>query len=402
MNQALKAAATGARQKTILDYLDERRVRDGLAAVAGKYLGPERMLKLCVNAVKRTPRLLECDAQSVLGAMMASTALGLEPNTPQQQAFLIPYKRNVKRGSEWSAVTECQFQIGARGYVTLAYRSPYIAALAAEAIHEGDVFEHGLGSHTFLKYAKTLRERGPLVGAFSHVRLREQLGESACVLPLDELLKIRARSETYRALQASAAAGSDKRAQDKLAETPWVMWEDDMAAKSAIKKHAKQLPIASGDSLLAAANLEGDGAQVDWKALTDPEAVRAVVGDGMEPPALEHDTQTAETTAEIFGSRELAERAAQEPVEPRAPDLIAAAGKKAAAQVQPRQPGGPSAAHSAPAIAPRTLALFVQALDNCREHDDALLVLDEARSTLGEPEHAELTRRFEQRFGAGS
>lgn len=292
---ALKAVATGQverRPKTIFDYLDDNRVKTGIAAVAGKFLTADRMLKLCINAVKKTPDLQKCDPQTVLGAMMASAALGLEPNTIQQQAFLIPYARNTKVNGQWTKVYDCQFQVGARGFVTLAYRSPRIKSLRAEAIHEGDLFEHMMGSENFLKFSKALKGRGELIGAFCHVHLLDGF-ESACVLPLDELHKIRSKSETYQALVRNVEkASSDKDAayaEKRLAETPWVMWEDDMAAKSAIKKHAKQLPIASGDTLVAAAEIDNRGETgLDLKSMSDPDMVRAIMNDGAEPPALEN------------------------------------------------------------------------------------------------------------------
>mgnify|MGYP000090093164 CR=1 FL=1 len=139
----LRAAATGQAPqppKTIFSYLDDPRVKAGIAAVAGKYLTPERMLRLCVMAVKKTPKLAQCDPQTVLGAMMTSAALGLEPNTVQQQAFLIPYNTRRKVGNEWVDHLECQFQIGYRGFLTLMHRSPLIGSCQAEAIHEADRF----------------------------------------------------------------------------------------------------------------------------------------------------------------------------------------------------------------------------------------------------------------------
>jgi recombination protein RecT len=396
-SQALKAVATGqvARTpRTIFDYLDDKRVRDGLTAVAGKFLTADRMLKLCINAVKKTPLLMKCDPQTVLGAMMTSAALGLEPNTIQQQAFLIPYKKRVKVGNEWIDAYECQFQVGARGFVTLAYRSPYIKSLAAEAIHDGDVFEHELGSETFLRYAKTLRSRGPLIGAFSHVVLKEG-GESACVLPLDEILKIRERSETFRALRRAidtAESAKDKaRAEEKFAETPWVMWEDDMATKSAIKKHAKLLPIASSDALLAAADIDNRGeagGSIDLKALADPDAVRAVVGDGMEAPALEH--QEAETP--------------EFPAEQREAEAVGAAAAPAQQQASAPPPArrassAPAAKQQAGEAKPRDLAHYTQKMENAVDASMGELVLDDAREDLGAEDLGKLNALYEKRFG---
>ncbi len=308
----LKAAATGTEvavpQKSIFTYLDHPKVQAGMQAVASKYLQPERMLRLCVNAAKKTPHLIECDPQTVLGAMMTSAALGLEPNTIQQQAFLIPYKKRVKRGNQWVDEYDCQFQIGARGFITLFYRAPQILSVDGDSIHDGDIFEHMKGSESFLRYSKALHNRGALLGAFSHVRLKDG-GESACVLPAEEIYKIRARSETFKALQKRVQDEQDPKerdkAQRKLDETPWVMWEDDMAMKSATKKHSKVLPIAASDAaLMAAAEIDnrGDTGAFDLRAMQDPSVVRAVTQEGMEPPAPEREEDEQETSGEAFGA----------------------------------------------------------------------------------------------------
>lgn len=302
LRAATGAAPGGAPRRTILDYLADQRVASGITAVAGKLLDPSRLLRLVTNSVRRTPRLMQCEPQSVLGAIMTSAALGLEPNTVQQQAFLIPYKKRALIDGKWTDVYECEFQVGARGFVTLAYRSERVKLVQFEAIHQGDEFAHQLGTQSFLRYAKALASRGALVGSFSYVQLTGG-AETACVLPLDEIHKIRSRSESYRFLQADIAqATTDKdraAAERKLAETPWVMWEDDMAAKSAIKKHAKQLPIAAGEGLTMAADLDDKAAEgvLNLRAMSDPDLVRAVVaGEEGAPAAI------APPTEEAFGA----------------------------------------------------------------------------------------------------
>lgn len=392
---ALKAVATDAtkRPPTILDFLDNPKVQKGLAAVAGKFLTPDRMLRLCVNAVKKTPLLMQCDPQTVLGAMMASAALGLEPNTVQQQAFLIPYKKRVKRGSDWIDTYECQFQVGARGFITLAYRSPHIKFITAEAIHDGDKFEHELGSSTFLKYAKTLRERGPLLGSFSYVRF-DSGAESACVLPLDELMKIRARSETYRALLRNVERAENERdrakAQEKLAETPWVMWEDDMASKSAIKKHAKQLPIASSDALAAAAELDNKSevGEIDLRAMTDPDVARGVVDDdGVQVPQLEHvEPERFEGGGEAFGAttrQSEAVKAGAQQADQQRPAAAPAKGKGKAAPATPAQ---------------RTYAQLADAITKAKDSEAAALELDTARE-LPADQYDDLVALFNRTWG---
>lgn len=274
------------KERSIFELLEDPRVAKGMGAVATQFLTPDRFLRLAVNAIKKTPLLAQCDPKTVLGSFMTSAALGLEPNTVMQQAFLIPYKKRANIDGEWVDVYECNFQIGYRGFVTLAHRSPYVDSLEAEAIHKGDHFKHMKGSKSFLEYEKALMERGDLIGAFCFSKLASG-AEAATVLPLDELMKIRSRSETYNALVRNvenAKAGKDReKAEQKLADTPWVLWEDDMCAKSAIKKHCKQLPLSPDDAMSTAAKLDGDdGNVIDMATMADPDVVRAVMADGGE------------------------------------------------------------------------------------------------------------------------
>lgn len=305
----LKTGAVAQEKPTnIMQLLGNEKNKKQLASLAGKFMTPDRILALCVNAVRKTPRLAECDPQSVLGAMMAAAGLGLEPNTPTQQAFLIPYKKRVKQGDRWVDAYECQFQIGYRGFITLAYRSPNVLSIQAEAIHQNDVFEHMQGSKEFLTFKKTMVDRGPMIGAFCLIKLRDG-AEVAVTLPLEELHKIRAKSETYNALvKAVGTAENEKdriKAEGKLNDTPWVMWEDSMAAKSAIKQLvSKRLSLNSNDPIQIANNL--DERAIDLSAMTDPVVSGQVFGDGIDPPlalSAQETDQIDFSTGEI-GARE--------------------------------------------------------------------------------------------------
>ena len=394
----LRAAATGEKPtetRTIVQLLNDPRVGKGLAAVAGKFMTADRMLRLCINAVKKTPRLLECDPQTVLGAMMTSAALGLEPNTVQQQAFLIPYKRRAKVRGEWVDIYDCQFQVGARGYVTLAYRSPYIASLDASAIHDGDHWKHMRGTGAFLEYAIELRNRGPLIGAFSYVRLKEG-GESAVVLPLDELMKIRDKSETWRAVNLAVSRAENvkdrEKAERNLAETPWRMWEDDMAKKSAIKKHAKDLPIAAGDQFAAAANIDeqAESGVMDLGAMVDPDRAREAAEDADAVPMLENQpADTLEISGEAFG----ATSRQSEPVRAPSPAPAAKPAAKRAAPVQ-KSAAEPSAARAASAA---VVAEYLDQIDKL-DRDGSSQALDLARTDLNESQYDQVLQAFRARF----
>ncbi len=291
---ALKSDAqpVAKKPKTIFDLLMDDKAKKAIQAVAGKYMTADRFLRLAINCIKKTPRLMECDPQSVLGSFMASAALALEPNTVLQQAYLIPYGKRSKnpQTGKWEVSSyECQFQIGYRGFIALAHRSPYIKTIDAEAIHKGDHFKHRKGSENFLEYEKALEDRGHLIGAFAHSHLTDG-GEAATVLTLDDIHRIRGRSETYQALLKGVDKASNdweiKKTEEKLADTPWVWAEDDMSAKTAIKKHSKFLPLQPGDGMAAAVAIDADrddGKTIDMADLANPDVMRAVMEDGEAP-----------------------------------------------------------------------------------------------------------------------
>ena len=64
----------------------------------------ERFARMVLTALSSTPQLCECTPQSFMGAMMQAAQLGVEPNTPLGQAYLIPYRNHGR--------LECQFQLG--------------------------------------------------------------------------------------------------------------------------------------------------------------------------------------------------------------------------------------------------------------------------------------------------
>lgn len=284
-------------KRGILDLLESDRVRKGLAAVAGKHMNPERMTRLIINAINRTPDLLKCDPRTVLGATMTTTALALEPNTPQQLAWLLPYKTRRKVGdNEWEDYYECQFQIGAQGWKELMYRSPGITRVNAGAIYEHDRFVFKDAADIVFEYEPNylVDDPGRIVAGYAYAKLETERGVDLIptVVPWKEIEKIRSRSETYRALLRGIdnARNQEQRqkAERKLAETPWVMWEDQMVEKSCTKRLRKKVPITPQIAAAAAIDDGADVGQIDFSQMTDPDLVRAVASGEAEAPLIEH------------------------------------------------------------------------------------------------------------------
>lgn len=291
----------------LLDLLESDRVRKGLAAVAGKHMNPERLTKLVISAINRTPMLLRCDPKTVLGAVMTTTALGLEPNTPQQHAWLLPYKTRRKVGdNEWEDYCECQFQIGAQGWLVLMYRNPVIKRINAGAIYERDHFVYKDAAEIVFEYTPALFEedRGRIVGAYAYAKVILDSGVEdliPTVMPWGQIVKVRDRSETYRALArkvADARSLLEKgKAEAKLAETPWVLWEDQMVEKTMIKRLRKRIPITPQIAAAAAVDDGADTGSIDFAQMADPDFTRAVMDGEEGPPVLEHQDEDALDTS---------------------------------------------------------------------------------------------------------
>ena len=115
-------------------------------------LTPERFTRMALSALNTTPKLRECTQMSFLAALMNAAQLGLEPNTPLGQAYLIPYNNK--------GVMECQFQIGYKGLIDLGYRNPNMQIISAQEVYEKDEFIYELGLNPKLIHKPALHDRG--------------------------------------------------------------------------------------------------------------------------------------------------------------------------------------------------------------------------------------------------
>lgn len=124
---------------------------------------PERFTRMALSALNTTPKLAECTQLTFLAALMNAAQLGLEPNTPLGQAYLIPYNN---KGS-----MECQFQIGYKGLIDLSYRNPQMQVIQAQAVYENDEFDYELGLNPRLVHRPTLLKRGEVKAFYGYFKL---------------------------------------------------------------------------------------------------------------------------------------------------------------------------------------------------------------------------------------
>ena len=182
-------------------------------------LTPERFTRIVLTALSSNRQLQECTPPSFLGAMMQAAQLGLEPNTPLGQAYLIPYRNHGQ--------LECQFQIGYKGLLALFYRSGG-KDLQAHEVHENDTFEYELGLEPKLRHVPALTNSGPVILYYAVYHTKDG-GSGFAVMSMDD---IKAHMHQF-----SKAAGKGF--------SPWSTNFDEMAKKTVIKKVLKYAPMAT-------------------------------------------------------------------------------------------------------------------------------------------------------------
>lgn len=178
----------------------------------------ERFSRMILTAMSTNPQLTECTPNSFLGAMMQAAQLGVEPNTPLGQAYLIPYRNHGQ--------LECQFQIGYHGMIDLAYRSGEIISISAHEVCENDDFEYELGLNEKLRHKPAIKDRGAVILYYAVFRTKAG-GSGFAVMSVED---IKNHSKKY-----SKAAGSSY--------SPWSTNFDAMAKKTVIKQALKYAPI---------------------------------------------------------------------------------------------------------------------------------------------------------------
>lgn len=195
-----------------------KRMRAQIEKALPSVITPERFTRIALTAYSRNEKLQECTAESFLGSMMQAAQLGVEPNTPLGQAYLIPYRN---RG-----VMEVQFQLGYRGMIDLAYRSGEVQNIQAHEVYENDTFEYELGLEPKLRHVPALKDRGDVILYYAVFKLTNG-GVGFEVMSKEDVEAFaKKKSKTY-------------------GTGPWQSDFDAMAKKTLIKRLLKFAPLKS-------------------------------------------------------------------------------------------------------------------------------------------------------------
>ena len=104
---------------------------------------PERLARIAITELRRTPDLALCSPVSIMGAVMQCAQYGLEPG-PAGLSWIIPRRNHGK----W----EANFQLGYKGLAQLLWNSGKVAWINAQVVYKADVFDYSLGTPPHVKY----------------------------------------------------------------------------------------------------------------------------------------------------------------------------------------------------------------------------------------------------------
>ena len=210
---------------SVATLLQSDKVQNAIARALPRHITAERMIRVAMTALQKTPALAECDQRSLINAIIQASELGLEPNTPLGHAYLIPfYNKNTGR-------KEAQLMPGYRGLIALARRSGQVQGIYAELVYEHDYFEitYGLDKNLIHRPDLNREDRGELIGVYAVAKFKDGYTDFE-YMNAAEVEKIRKRSQ----------------APDKI----WVTDRGEMWRKTPIRRLAKRLPLSIEDATL--------------------------------------------------------------------------------------------------------------------------------------------------------
>lgn len=251
----------------------EPQIKNALPTV----MTPERFTRIVLTALSSNPKLGQCTPNSFLGAMMQAAQLGVEPNTPLGQAYLIPYRNK--------GTLECQFQLGYKGLIDLAYRSGAVQSIQAHEVHENDEFEYSYGLDGTIRHKPALKDRGPVIAYYGVWKTKDG-GYGYEVMSVDDVISV---LDQY-----------SKAADSKF--SPWATNFDAMAKKTVLKRALKYAPLKtefaralSQDNTIKTTIAPDMANEPDETNYTDIEA--EPVPDNIDPKTGEvHDTNLNQET----------------------------------------------------------------------------------------------------------
>lgn len=259
-----RMSSTPLRQVKKLDELwSNAQFLERIEAALPEHMKASRMLRVFALAATTNPGLMTASLPSFVGACLTTTQLGLEPNTPLGQAYLIPFrvnKYNPQTKQREHIRTDVNFIAGYKGLMDLSYRTGKVVTMHSDLVWPDDLnpdsqgnprFSYEYGSNAHLVHRPLFVPRDPNSDnprepqpafAYCHVKLTD--GQAFLVWPWQEVLRTRSMSQGYRTAMAHFTEQKErgKNPGPTYTEAPWVKHRNAMGRKTMVRNISNMLP----------------------------------------------------------------------------------------------------------------------------------------------------------------
>lgn len=184
----------------------------------------QRELSFAVQAINSSRFLQQCDAMSIMAAVVNCANIGLTLNPAAKEAYLIP--RNGRAVFDASYV----------GLIKLIVQANLVRSIVANVVYEVDKFEINAADNIspvkhmpFLKPGRTDTDR---VGYYAVATLVDGSRQPEW-MDMQQIHAVRDCSDSYKAFKKGSL---------KEQHCPWVLHADEMGRKTVVKRIYKYLP----------------------------------------------------------------------------------------------------------------------------------------------------------------
>ena len=261
-----KAVAKTEKQGTLGDWMNGNKAAF-MEALPKNTLNVDRFIQSAIMAITnpKNPLLRTCTKDSLFRSLKESASYGLEVSGLLGQAYLIPYNESIQVApGKWEKQMTCHMQLGYKGLIELARRSNTIKTIAAEPIHENDIFDIELGMNRHLSHKIDItKERGDVIGYYCLVELMNG-GVQFTVSSKKDI-------EQHRDKFSKAYKKEDK-------SNVWNSNFDAMALKTQVIKTLKLCPI-SVEALDAVSKAEMEDLKIEDSDYSVSDEVKSNVAD---------------------------------------------------------------------------------------------------------------------------
>ncbi|WP_428411986.1 recombinase RecT [Pararhizobium sp.] len=256
--------------------------KDSFASKVPSGIICERTAAVAYQLISASDKLQNCSKESLVGSVMQASMMGLELHGALGHAYLVPF------GNQATLLP------GYRGMVLMARQTSVepILDLFAEVVYAKDTFEHSLAPRELTHKPpakKGKNDRGDAMFVYAYVRYVNGAVDFE-VMDIAEIDEIKKK-----------AHGS------KNADSPWVIYQDEMRRKTALKRLIKRIPMTGrmADALELENTVSG-GQYVDTTGAIDVAGIH-VPADA--PTSVMEQPQAASTTRKVLNAPQVTDTA---------------------------------------------------------------------------------------------